>query len=133
MRYGYGFAVSRQIQKHVLVTKTLTILVLDKGVAICVQLHFAGQDKVHVVGVITAPIKNVSLGKLDVFQALHELPHEFVIVHRLKEIDSVNELSVVAEEDLISQTRRKSLDQLVVFILRDLRHRIRLNILFNQF
>ena len=67
MCYSYSFAISRQIQKHVLVTETLTILILDKGVAISVQFNFACQDEVHVVGVISAPIKNISFSKLDVF------------------------------------------------------------------
>lgn len=65
-----GFAVTRQIKKHVLIAEASSILVLDEWVTVCIKLDFAAQNEVHTVGVITTPVENIALLKLHISQAM---------------------------------------------------------------
>ena len=90
MSDGYCLAISWQVQEHVLVAEASTTLVLDKRIAISVQLYFAAQDEVHAFSIIATPVEHITLLKLDISEAVQQFPHEVVILHRLEEVNSVN-------------------------------------------
>lgn len=127
MSDGYGLAISWQVQEHVLVAEAFAALVLDKRIAIGVQLHFTAQDEVHAFSIIATPVEYITLLELDISEAVQQFPHEVVILHRLEEVDSVNQLTIGDEQDLVTEHRRQGLDQLRVFILGEQGHDVSLN------
>ena len=124
---GHGLAISWQVQEHVLVAEAFAALVLDKRIAIGVQFHFSAQDEVHAVSIIATPVEHITLLELDISEAVQQLPHEVVILHRLKEVDSVNQLTIGDEKDLVAEHWRQGLDQLLIFVLGEQGHDVSLN------
>lgn len=54
-----------------------------------------------------------------------------MVLDSLQEVDPIDHLTVRDQEDLVAKARRQRLDQLLVLILRDERHHIRLDILLD--
>ena len=102
MSYCAGFAITRQIQKHVLVTKALSVLVLDEWATFGVKLDFATEYEVHDIWVIATPVKNIPFGKFDVSETVEHLPHEVMVFHLLEKVDSINQLSIRDQENLVT-------------------------------
>ena len=112
MQVGHGnsFAITRQVQEHILITEASTILVLDEWVAIYIQLDLTTHNEKHAVSIVATPIEHIALHEFHVGQAAEQLPHEVVVRNSLKELNAFNQLPISDEKDLVSEHRRQRLD-----------------------